>query len=289
MHDSTIIGNKHKINIYCHARRTQLTDIYNTYEKYNPERVRIHILDSSELSIKCLKTKEYALPINHLPVDTTSACVTSSFDATIIGFGETGQDALSFLYEFSALPDKDGKQIKRHFTIVDSRTKELESEFWFNHPGLNPQDSEISFEQAEICKHGFYNNLNQGILQSHYFVIALDDDELNMNVATTIFDTIYRSTQKPAYNISIFVKTYDQDKYKWMKRIAKNKNSGDKNFPCTIRIFGSIEEIFDYDMIIGDKLLRNAQLYNWTYESVCNSKLPSGTPEEIWISSFGNV
>lgn len=289
LHDSTIIGNKHKINIYCHARRTQLTDIYNTYEKYNPERVRIHILDSSELSIKCLKTKEYALPINHLPVDTTSACVTSSFDATIIGFGETGQDALSFLYEFSALPDKDGKQIKRHFTIVDSRTKELESEFWFNHPGLNPQDSEISFEQAEICKHGFYNNLNQGILQSHYFVIALDDDELNMNVATTIFDTIYRSTQKPAYNISIFVKTYDQDKYKWMKRIAKNKNSGDKNFPCTIRIFGSIEEVFDYDMIIGDKLLRNAQLYNWTYESVCNSKLPSGTPEEIWISSFGNV
>lgn len=289
LHDSAIIDQKHKVNIYCHARRTQLTDIYNTYEKYNPERVRVHILDSSELSVRCLKTKEFALPINHLSVDTAHACVTAPFNATIIGFGETGQDALAFLYEFSALPKKDGKLIERHFTIVDSRTKELKPEFWFKHPGLDPENCEISFEEAEICQHGFYGNLKNDILQSQYFVIALDDDELNMNVATTIFDTIYRNPQKPSHNISIFVKTYDQDKYRWMKRIAKNKNSGDKNFPCTIRIFGSTEDIFDYDMIIGDKLLQNAQQYNWTYESVCNSKLPDGKPEEIWISSFGNV
>ena len=73
----------------------------------------IELIDSSFLSILELKQNKDAHPVNFVELekddtDKNTGIVTSSFNAMILGFGDTGQEALSYLYEFSAFLGKDG-------------------------------------------------------------------------------------------------------------------------------------------------------------------------------------
>ena len=91
--------------IYCAVRKTKFTT--QLAEHYKG---RLVIVDDSRIAVTALKKREveHSSPIDYVTIDEDNAAVTSVFTAMVIGFGTTGQDALRFLYEFSALPDENG-------------------------------------------------------------------------------------------------------------------------------------------------------------------------------------
>ena len=80
--------------IYCRANHDSLTEnLSNPYLKF---------IDSGNLTIKQLKRNVLDQPASFVCPDTKRGVATKPFKAMIVGFGETGYEAFSFLYEFSA-------------------------------------------------------------------------------------------------------------------------------------------------------------------------------------------
>lgn len=71
---------------------------------------KLKLIDDSRAAVTQLKMEPEKThhPIDFVDIDKERGCVTSKFKALIVGFGSTGQDALRFLYEYSAFADEHG-------------------------------------------------------------------------------------------------------------------------------------------------------------------------------------
>lgn len=122
-----------KCRIYCHAKKEGLI---NRYDNIADVEDRVRFVDSSFLSVVALKKwhDNAMLPVKYVDVAEDSETkrrlgyVTSEFQCAVVGFGETGKEALKFLYEFGAFLDKDnGKAPFKCQSSIIIWTKNLES------------------------------------------------------------------------------------------------------------------------------------------------------------------
>lgn len=146
MLNHNVCGNK-EFKIYCSARKTKLNKlIEETKDKH------LKFIDDSRTSITQLKMDhdKGRHPIDYVEIDKERGVVTSEFKALIVGFGTTGQDALRFLYEFSAFTGIDQKKSPVQLHVVDCNMDKLKGGFYQEVPGMS------MLEGKEI----FLHNLN---------------------------------------------------------------------------------------------------------------------------------
>lgn len=281
---------KHHVNIYCHARYDSINRVVE--DKYSSNNIEVTVVDSSHESINLLRSTQEYHPINYVDIDTENnfGTVTSAFNSMVIGFGETGRDAVRFLYEFAAFVGNDvakedtvDKAVNRslfHCYIVDKDVERHEGQFRANAPAI----TNVSTWQTDILSPQFYANLKSVCKDLNYIVIALGDDELNISTAVRVF-TFIRKNRTQLKNFKIFVRCHNYEQKKRLQHIADHYNQQGSENEEYLVVFGTENQLYTYDKIVENDFVDGGRLYNLLY---CETSRKKGE-KDIWDSRRKNL
>jgi hypothetical protein len=282
---------KNNINqhFYCHARINGLNRIVEDIAFKHG--LNVHPIDSSHLAVELLKTDDKNHPVHFVDIDEHNpTTVKSSFNSLIIGFDEVGCDALKFLYEFGAFVDssatpKDEHRSPFHCVVIDKRMDELKGSFVNFRPAVLKQMNKdgktplVELKSCDCLSSEFYED----ILKPHfcenlnYIVIAIGNDELGMTMAIRLLNHI-RRVRPDLHKLRIYVRSYRSDKEAYMQQIVNYyndsynkslKNESHKN-DVVIQLFGQSKEIYTYDIIVNDELIKKGRKYLENYARLRN-------------------
>jgi len=273
--DCTILKRQgSKVTFYCHARHNSINRVIEDFDTANS--IEVKIVDTSSLSIECLKRDVCLQPINFVDIDKTKnyGTVTSPFTSLIIGFGETGKDALRFLYEFGAFVDSDNSngthRSKFNCHIVDKQLNSFIGPFRNSSPQLfsnrNRSDGSLLVETHPIDYNSdeFYNELLCKLAPDlNYIVIAIGNDEAGMTLAVRILKYMRRQG-RDFKKLRILVRSYESSLFPHMNEIAKHFNENEER----ITLFGNEEQLYTYSMIIEDEFEQHGKDYYEAYRSL---------------------
>lgn len=251
--------NNTSVKYYCHAHRS-------LENRRIAESLDIRLVDSSFLSILELKQKGEAHPVNFVDLEkdnnqNNTGIVTSSFNALILGFGDTGQEALSFLYEFSAFLGKDGSRSPYDITIIDSNINNLIGNYLANRPALKT-NTNIKFIQSAIGSEGYWNNIDSLITKGlNYVIIALGNDQLNLSTAIRLRE--YQMRFAPSANV-----TGSSNSIIYVRQNQGLNQNIEKLYNGTIKPFGARETIFSHKFILNQEYKNKAEKYEEQYNAI---------------------
>ena len=299
--DELVNNPKYQTIFYCHARRNSVNKVIEDMGIEAEKRTEVRILDSSHLAMEYLKQKAENHPVNYVTVNTLNyknpGSVSTEFTSLVMGFGETGQEAVEFLYEYGAFVHQDAtkddsKRSPFCCHVVDSEMKKLEGHFIAGIPGVkyqeceNPQecrygvskdstdkdDSLIRFHSCDYQSVEFFTKVLDPIVDKlNYVVVAIGDDERNMTVAIEILRYV-RKKRENLDKFCIYVRAYEKGTFKHLDEIAKHYNlrlSKDGQNPVEkIVLFGQNEKIYTYDLVVKDKYQEDGRNYYEEYRSL---------------------
>lgn len=262
--------NKVKTILYCHARKSGPNSFIE--ELALGKGLQVNIIDSSYLAVEALKLDVTNHPVNFVELSQNNpGAVASKFSSLIVGFGEVGRDALRFLYEFGAFLDENAtpeNSSRSNFecVAVDSDMDNLKGGFQVSAPSLFTSHSGVELLNMSSNDSEFYLSVlnDERCKGLNYIVLATGDDNENINLALRIFRFI-RSKGNPMTNLRILVRCSGNSKKELMSKLAKFYNTlqNPTNNKDIIRIFGDPEMVFTFDLIINDKIEKEAvQFFN---------------------------
>lgn len=293
---TAIIANDDLVNapqypsvIYCHAHRNGVNRIIEDMGIADDRRTEVRLLDSSHLAMEHLKQKAESHPVNFVKVETLEeknpGSVSSEFVSLVMGFGETGQEAVNFLYEYGAFVDQNATPLKSFRSpffchVVDCNMEKIEGNFIANHPsiickncrGFGRHDALVKFYSYDYSSEDFYTNVLDPIAEKlNYVVVAIGDDEMNITVAVEILKYVRRQREN-LDNFCIYVRAYEKGTFRHLSKIADHYNlrlSSDGCEPVQkIVLFGQNEQIYTYNLVVKDEYQECGRLYYETYRSL---------------------
>lgn len=268
---------KHKI--YCHARFNGPNRVIQDVAVKN--RLNIDIVDSSHLAIERLKLLPQFHPLNVVELNPENpATVNGAFNALIVGFGEVGQDAFKFLYEFSAFvaddaTATDARRCGFNCTIVDQNLHSLQGEFKASMPGIfnkAPEGVNINFQAIDFHNEEFYTEiLNEKTIASlNYVIISINDADEAIALAARIFSRFRQYGGNPE-KMLILARCIDDSKVEALQKIADHYNygygKGKENKPV-IHLFGQPEETYTYQLVISNRLTELGMQFQENYRII---------------------
>lgn len=289
------LSSKNQLTVYVHAFNGKMNDIYNHYSLFNAKNeefnAKLKLIDSSYLSVMSLKMNEdlEAQPINYVEIEEGTATVSSpSFNALIIGFNETGQEAFKFLYEFASFVDTNDGKVPFRCTAIDKAINTISGHFQDNIKSVI-DDKELTLVQADVESHLYWQTVKPLLDSLNYVVIAVNDDNLAVQTAVNLYEAVVRERQNTAYHFSIYVRCNNEANYAKMSDMLRILNDNNSNFGATIKIFGDPKSIYTYDMIIGDTILEQAKEFHKVYEdkNIDKGEKDNKSKEVLWEESFG--
>ena len=283
--------------IYCAVRKTRFTT--QLVEHYKGKLV---IVDDSRIAVTALKKREveYSTPIDYVTIDKDNAAVTSVFTAMVIGFGTTGQDALRFLYEFSALPDENGNKQKVRIDVIDTRMDTLEGDFRQEVPAIDyikvndrPLEydkmhndiirREVVLRKMDVGSDKFYELLSDLVDSLNYVVIATGDDDRNLSIASYILEFMVQNRKIDQDRFRVFVRLYNENnriKYESAKDVFAKmcddynnhglNNNNPKFFKTPFVFFGNPKSLYTKSIIVGNSLEEDAMIFQEEYRKAVN-------------------
>ena len=271
--------------IYCHARRNSVNRIVEDLAE--EKRTNIKILDSSHLAMEYQKRDVKNHPVSFVDINTLQdnnpGTVGSEFVSLVMGFGETGQEAVNFLYEYGAFvhekaTEKDSFRSPFSCHVVDNRMTKLEGPYIAGIPGIDykrcneQKQGLINFYCYDYQSDDFYTNVLDPIVKKlNYVVVAVGNDELNMTVAVEILRYVRRNRDN-LDNFCIYVRAYEKDTFKYINDIVDHYNmrlrKDNRDKTEKIILFGRNDQIYTYDLIVKDEYLEKGKQYYETYRSL---------------------
>ncbi len=190
------------------------------------------------------------LPIDALKVNTENALVEEDFNLMLLGFGQIAREIFFNLY-------MTGRFSKSKFNaeIIDANASYNSKNIAKKFPGL-VKDANLSFSEQDVNKSEFVLYLQKNILNKNVFAVALGSDELNVKTANLI-SGIASSLLKDK-KITILCSIWNA------KNAAGLLASTDT---VTIIPFGTFDEIYTPDVLLGDKFEKSGKIVNEYYNS----------------------
>lgn len=268
--------------IYIHARRDANNEVFDHYSQYDAKskQVKMKIVDSAYLSVESLKRNTSNLPVNCVEVDYTTGTVNSPFTSMIVGFGDTGQEAFKFLYEFAAFIDKEREKSPFKCYAIDRKMNTIAGFIREKMPAID--EEELSLIQAEVDSIDFWTKTKSIINKLNYVVIALNNDDLGLSVAVNLFKYAIKNRKTNQLKLKILVRCNDCSNEKRMRKVIDNLNKSIDGINIEIKLFGTEKELYCYDTIINERTLQEAKEFHCIYE---NSKLSAN---DQWEKDFDN-
>ena len=316
-HDDLIGSKDFQTTIYCHARRNTVNRVIEDLGLASERKIDVKILDSSHLAIEQLKRDVKNHPVSYVSVDKLDGknpgSVTSEFVSLVMGFGETGQEAVEFLYEYGAFVDKDATQYDSKRSpfkcyVLDNDMERLEGHFISGIPNVktkkcNPyrnckcgeqpdeksNDSLIEFYPFDFRSDDFFTKIltDDIIKKLNYVVVAIGDDEQNMTAAVEVLHYV-RKRRESLDKFRIYVRAYEKGSFKHLsdianhynRRLSKNNNDNLEK----IVLFGQNEKIYTYDLVIKNKYQEEGKDYYDTYR-----QLNDPSNKETWEGRHNRI
>ena len=263
-----------KVTFYCRARYNSYNRVMEDLDVSNG--IDVHIIDPSRLSVECLKREVRHQPICFVDIDKEKnvGTVKTPFTSLIVGFGDTGKDALRFLYEYGAFVDANSTDTTLrspfHCHVVDQQLDHIKGPFINSAPAIfastNPSDGSPLVQMHNIYSNTdeFYNVLLKDIADTlNYVVIAVGEDEAGMTLAVRILKYLRRRGRDFSH-LRLFVRSYDMTLYPQLLKTAQHYNEKEER----IVVFGKNEELFTYDMIVGDEFEQRGKSYYEAYRAL---------------------
>lgn len=252
----------YRISIYCHAHRS-IENI--AFEKYciNKYGVSLELIDSSMLSVQSLIMNGTEHPVNFVDYN-EKGVVTSDFNALVLGFGETSQEALSFLYEYGAFLGEDGKRSNFHCSVIDNKMDTLKGTYLSARPALKNTQL-LMFQNLSVGSVDYWQYIDHIVEKLNYVVVALGDDNLNIASAIELFEYCNRKRNGNLEKFKIYVRVHDDRNSEYAKAIEDYYELYDIKH---IYMFGSYSTIFTEDIIIKAEMKQKAERYYNTYEEL---------------------
>jgi hypothetical protein len=228
-----------------------------------------------------------AMPINYVDIgkmtlvtheasvykeEPSAGYVTSAFNAAILGFGELGQNAFNFLFEYGAFVNKDKQRSEYHFYAFDRAMATIEDVFWEKHPALDRNDkikAPIWLDKGDFTDVSFWRSDR----------VIITDKKKNTSLP---FSDLW-----PSLNY-IFISPGTTDTWEILKHLDKMMEITGKNkrlcvmvkhtapsiegaykrlktIGTNIHFFGGTSDIWRYDVISEDSLNTDACKYFTAY------------------------
>ena len=265
-------GFEHSAEIFCRTCREGINRMYERAMANTPS-MNIHLVDTATLAVQTIKSHQELLPVNfvHKGVNADGkreGWVDSPFEAMILGFGETGQEMLGFLYEYGAFVDKDFKKSPFRCTVLDGQMDLLEQSYRNKHRGMN-EEAGIDYRQSIIGSNEFWDTLAERLPSLNYITVCLGDDRLNLRVALDLAEYAFLSGKDLSKDFIILVNqempTYlDETTLALYKRIEQ--------YSGCVHTFGTLEEVWTYDHITGESMRSRAKQYFDGYNEASGSE-----------------
>lgn len=277
MQDATL--KKNKVDIYCHARKNRENGVIEkmAYLEGEKGQLNVHVVDTSALAIQTLMRHVEYQPVSFVEPNTETATVDKPFTALALGFGETGRDAVRFLYEFGAFVDSKGEKSPFKCYAVDKKMYQLKGDFYNNAPALRT-NPEIELLQLSNQSSRFWPWVEEILPQLNYIVVALGDDRSNMQAVADLFETACRVRFDNMKNFKIFVRSYSRENEKQLDSLVKFYNDkcgamDNKNKISDILVvFGKSSDLFTYENIIDDETIAKAIVFYERYAEMARQK-----------------
>lgn len=275
MLNHNVCGNK-EFKIYCSARKTKLNKlIEETKDKH------LKFIDDSRTSITQLKMDhdKGRHPIDYVEIDKERGVVTSEFKALIVGFGTTGQDALRFLYEFSAFTGIDQKKSPVQLHVVDCNMDKLKGGFYQEVPGMSMlEGKEIFLHNLNFNSMEFNQFLDANINELNYVIIATGNDDQNIEFASAIMDKAFSQRPATARRLKVFVRMYSEaNRVKFDSVINVYAPFGKKENYLPLEFFGDTKTLYTRDVIIDNRYEQQAREF---YKAYCKATSSSDSWED---------
>lgn len=262
------------VDIYCLVNPSEADVLQYSFDSITSDinlkntrkkQIQVHVIDASMLAISQLKRDGAHHPVKYMDVDEKKVCATSSFNGMILGFGDTGREALSYMYEFSAIPDCNGTKMKSEIIVIDKAMDEKRGAFYEQRPAFYGDESEIRLVQADIQSEKFLTELSACILSLDYVIVCTGNDDMNLQVATRLFTYAYRQRVGVKSKMGIYVCCTNKDNFLRMKDMEKHYNEISSDKCIRINIFGSPQEIYTYRLIVANSIIKEAMRFNKVY------------------------
>lgn len=179
---------------------------------------------------------------------TPTGAVNGSFNALVVGFGETGQAATKFIYEFSAAVRPDGSPVPVHITVNDEKMDSLMGPFIFDNPEMNNPEI-FSYQNVGTESSEFWSSLMQSLNDLNYIEISMGNDAANLELACTIFMYAMKKRRNGLDNLLILVRKRCTLSHEEELVSKMNERAGHNVIIC----YGEHEKVFTSDMIVSKK------------------------------------
>ena len=254
-----------KCRIYCHAAKDGIASVYSSVTDI---RDRLTFVDSSFLAVESLKSHNSAetYPVSYVKKAKDSRSgkllgyIESDFNCAIIGFGETGHEALKFLYEFGAFVGKDKEKIPFRCHIFDQNASlaagELKRKIMF------PAEEEIVFRDCSVESDMFWDSLGQVIHKMNYIIVCLGNDQTNLKTAAEIAEFAIRKGRDPHDN---FIIAFRQQEFSLLDKETTEK--ANRTFGGCLKPFGMLKDIWTLRVIKADNITALAKKFYCSYLS----------------------
>ncbi len=252
-----------KCRIYCHAPKDGLTSIYSSVTDIKD---RLTFVDSSFLAVESLKSPDSAetYPVSYVKkardgkTGKLLGYVESEFTSAIVGFGETGREALKFLYEFGAFVGKDKEKVPFQCHIFDENASqeagELRRKIHF------PDETEVVFTNCRVESTRFWEQLGKVIHRMNYIIVCLGDDQTNLKTATEIAEFALRNGRDLKDNFTI---AFRQRELSLLDKDTIEK--ANRTFGNSLHPFGMLKDIWTLKVIRSDEITTLAQKFYCSY------------------------
>ena len=258
-----------KAYIYCHATSGKVNG--GTAFEYNSRAgVETVLVDASQLAVKTMLCKTATHPVNFVDFDTRTGEAKSTFHCMIIGFGETGQEAFKFLYEFGqfAYP-KDYKGPHAVFHIVDPKAAQKQGFFEMRYPAMK-QGNDFSPLKVEIHWHShsagdgrFWELMADIKDQLNYVVVATGSDNRDIAITYDLAEYALRWRKRQLQNFCIVTRCYDainESRFDEMAQLCVDERDGKQ----VVNVIGKMSECLCHRYVWKSQLEHDAYVYSAT-------------------------
>ena len=313
--DKTVTS-RDKVKIYVHARKTINAELFDTYAQYVEQKdyvveesiadmysndngqsktykPSVKLVDSAYKSVKRLKETDGCLPVDCVEYDYRTGLVSSPFTSLIVGFNATGQEAFKYLYEHGSFIGKDKNKLPFKCYAVDQNMTAIEG-IITSKVGYVINSKELELINAEVNSKVFWDKVELIINDLNYAVIALNNDELGLQLAVNLFKLALRKRDNKL-PLKIALRCYDSRNIRMMHKVEKNLNESikvkdsekDSGIHVSLTVFGDQSKIFDYESVLSDSSLEKAKVYNLEYAKTSGDGFENSA-EKQWQASFGS-
>ena len=248
-----------KAKVFCYNQ-----DINNYTALYANVHPRIRLLNRQELVFTQVKRQEPSLmPVNVAPLvrdadGKSLGYVSEGFNALIVGFGATGQEALRFIHEFGSFVGPDLVPVQNNYWVSDPQIDHIKGEFLSRTPAFR-YDANITWSTHDTGSERFWLDFSMLLPTLHYVVISVDDGHRNVEIAVRMLQDAARFG-KDLSSLKILVKASVEDSQLPAMIRFYNRNFCPEGI-SVIHPFGIPGKVWNLDVVTGRGLKAEAVRY----------------------------